>query len=208
MSARINTQIPRSKFELVRDQLGAVLLVEIGKQKQLDATLVAPSVIFIERTVPFDAKSEFPAINVRYTSGAIDVSSREINQAHYLHTYSIEVMYAAKSSTAANGDQNASVRLQRMMGIIRSILQSPTYNMLGFTPPFAKRAWVNHMEVFESMDFQNDTNQINGRIEYCIELPESGMITATGAPLNEITTTVTLNESDKGYFWDYNDLNA
>jgi hypothetical protein len=202
MVAKIQAVIGQSNFELIRDQIGAVLALEIANQKVLSPALIAPDKIWIERFVPFDA-SEYPAIKILYQHGSIDEGSREILQAHYTHTYFIDVMFSAKSTADAQGDQLSSVQMQKMLGIIRAILSSPAYSTIGFSRPFNKRAWVNSIEVFEPMEMQDETNQINGRVEYCIEVPEYGVVTDTGVPLNEITTTVRLNESDKGYFWDY-----
>jgi hypothetical protein len=202
---KIDAIIPAANFELIRDQIGAVLLLEIGNQKVLDPTFQQPNKIWVERFVPFNA-NEFPAINVRFQNGPYDERSREEKQVHAIYTYFIDISFIAKSKNGEPGDQLATVALHKMMRVVRAILANPNYDTLGFARPFNKRAWVNSIEVFEPMEFADSTNQINGRVEYCIEVPEYVAVPAGTNLLNEITTQVKLNNSEKGYFWDYKQL--
>lgn len=201
---KIDAIIPAANFELIRDQIGAVLKLEIDNQKVLDPTFVLPKKIWKERSVPFNA-NEFPAINVRFQNGSYDERSREEKQVHAIYTYFIDISFIAKSTAGEGntGDQLATVALHKMMRVVRAILANPAYDTLGFDRPFNKRAWVNSIEVFEPLEFADATNQINGRVEYCIEVPEYVTIPVGSNLLNEITTQVKINESEEGYFWDY-----
>ena len=63
MSAKILGLVPVQTYELVRDQVAAILAVELANQLQYDSTLPVPSKVFIERFIPFDAQVEMPAMN-------------------------------------------------------------------------------------------------------------------------------------------------
>lgn len=201
MSAKITTIIAPDNFELIRDQLGAVLLLEIAKQVDLDSTLLLPT-FWRERFVEFIAK-EFPAINVRYQKGDGIEGSRERNQTAFNHCFYIDVSVIAKTSVDGKGDELATILLHRYLRIIRSILSNPIYNTLGFPKPFSASSVVNGIEVFEPMEFQDSTNQINGRIEYSIKVNEYVAIPVGVYTVNEVTDVVTLYGSERGYYWDF-----
>lgn len=202
MPARITGLIPPDNFELIRDQIGGVLLLELGNQAQYDDSFIFPTKVWVERFVPYNTITETPYVNVRFQKGDQDERSREQTQSKYLHTFFIEVSVSAKSTTSLGGDQQATLYMHQLLRMIRFILANPAYRRLGLSLPIG-RCYVNSIEVFDPMEMEDATNKIDGRVEYCVEVSEGSPSFDTGATLNEITTTVKLNNTELGHFWDY-----
>jgi hypothetical protein len=124
------------------------------------------------------------------------------------YRFYIDVYVKAKSSQDDPGDQRAMLKLHRLLGKCRAIIEDARYKTLAFaTPP----GFIMNRH-FETIQIQNpnqkehdSTSSVMGRLILSVKAPE---ITAYTQPrtLRSFQTTVKLHGTDKGYVWaDIND---
>lgn len=192
----ITTIIPIQSFEIVRNQLGAILIDEINNQAVLNGN--NPDInaaVWLERVVPFD-KTEMPAVNVMLSRGTYDEHSIKQDDGTYI--YNIDVYTSGKSTATDDGDKLAMLKLQRLIGIIRAIIQDPKYYTLGFNPPFVIKRRIESIQIAEPTILDDALQSVMGRLSLSVKVPETTFI--PGAPLvagNE--TKVKLYLTEKGY---------
>jgi hypothetical protein len=198
----INGIIQPQAFEVIRDQLGAILAVEVFNQSVLngnDENLNAK--IWIERFIPFD-KTEFPSISVALMKGVY--SGQTVQQADGTYSYNIDVFASAKSKNGEKGDSMAMVRLHRLLGICRSILDDPKYKTLGFSKPFIMSKHIGELHIAEP-GHGDALSSVMGRLIINVKAPENYEL-ISAAMLSMNTTIVKLEETEKGYTYIYPQL--
>ena len=195
MAAQIPTLIPPESFELVRDRIAQILAEEItnqfslGGEEALDLTQVA-----LERTVPFD-KTELPCVNVNLQRSTqedqIAVNTNEVT------LFNIDCYQSGITSNTNQGDVLAKLKLHRLMGVVRSVLENPRYKTLGFNPGFVMNRHVVSMD-FAPVDNQDALSISMGRVLLSVKVPENTeLIVPT---LGEgFDTKIQLDLTDKGY---------
>lgn len=136
-------------FEMVRDQIAAILVTEVASQQALaiadskdpaDWTLR----VFMERSNPWQEFLDSPAqedgppiVNVAYDTGAFpERSSNVVDRQHSQATYHLDCYgYGISKDDAAGGhipgDLKASLETQRAVRLVRNIIMSSTYTYLG-----------------------------------------------------------------------------
>lgn len=201
MAVQIPTLIPPESFELVRDRIAQILAEEItnqfalGGENALDLTQVA-----LERTVPFD-KTEMPCINVNLQRSTqetqIAVNTDETT------LFNIDCYQSGISSDANKGDVLAKLKLQRLMGVVRAILENPRYKTLGFAPGFIMNRHVMSMD-FAPVDNGDSLSVSMGRVLLSVKIPENTeLIQPTIA--DGFDTQMKLELTDKGYTYTVNE---
>lgn len=216
MAVLITSPIPESNFEIIRNQLAVVLATELPAQWLLDNTLLKVERVWVERFIPFDSGTELPTAVVTMDSATwMDHNQRSV-RGEYL--YSI-VLYgnavATGPDTTERGDVRAMVRLQRLVGVVRGILQCPAYNTLGLQPGTIAGVQVQSAVVGQKSAASGLAPDKDGMHDVVAELKvlvrsgENNIITATPVPLQQATTTITLltndlQQSDKGFYYDFN----
>lgn len=194
--ALITTIIPLQSFELVRNQLGAILIDEIHNQSVLNGNNAdIDAKVWLERIVPFD-KTEMPAVNIMLSNGTYDEFNIKQDDGTYI--INIDVYTSGKSTAANDGDKLAMLKLQRLIGIIRAIIQDPKYYTLGFNLPFVMKRKIESIQISEPTLQDDALHSVMGRLSLSVKVPETTFI--PGAPLiagNE--TKVKLYLTDKGY---------
>jgi hypothetical protein len=192
--AQLTQVIGNQNFELVRDRIGAILLTEIEQQVYLGSDITEPE-IFIERTVPFSAENEFPAINVQFAGGVYE--TKNVREAEGGYLYNIDIFTLGKNTSAITGDKLANIKLQRLMGVCRAILENPVYRTLSFAPPSLSRVKVQELSI-AAPQVQDGLHTAMGRIVYRVEVDED--VELKTAPLIvDALSTIKLESTDKGY---------
>lgn len=184
-------------FEIIRDRIGEILADEIANQYTLtsDEDLNLGEV-WIERFVPFD-KEELPTINVSLASGAFSGQTQKHTDGVY--TYFIDVYTKAKTSETDRGDVLATIRLHRLLGVCRAILENPQYKTLLFTAPFIFNRHFESLSIAEP-GTQDAVSSIQGRLTFSVKAIETNEL-ITPILLGIHDTRVKLNLTDKGYFY-------
>lgn len=194
--AKILNVIPNQNFELIRDRITEIIIDELAYQNDYinyeDDKLA--SAIFTEHSTPFN-EDELPAINVSFAGG--DYSNKNVKTVEGTYTYNIDFFIRAESTTDNDGDYLSAVRLQRVMGVVRYILEDPIYRNLGFSYPKISLVKLNTIAIADSK--QQDIANINmGRLVLEVRCSETTEL-LTPNLIAGYETTVKINNTNFGY---------
>lgn len=192
--SKITHEIPQQSFEIVRDRIGFILTDELNTQFTTYSNPALDVQVFNERTVPFD-KTDVGMVNVMYSQGSFD----NIHQGHADHTatYYIDCYQRAKTTDTSRGDVDSMVKLQRLIGVCRAIIENPIYRTFDFEPPFIMHREISQIEIAQpgSMD---STNTRMGRLTLSVRMPETTKL-LEAIPWAGSDTQVKLSLTEKGY---------
>ncbi|HXP52186.1 MAG TPA: hypothetical protein VN922_19675 [Bacteroidia bacterium] len=192
---KINYRIPNQGFEFVRDRIANILDDELNNQSYmyLDEDLEAG--VVIENNNPYKDIKDLSIINVSLSGGTYD--QKHMNSVVGAYPYFIDVTCYAKSNKDAAGDYFSSLKLERLVGAIRYILEDPDYKTLGFTPGFITRTFINNFDISDQV--KNDSLSVTTcRIVFMVQLVESNKF-KTPSLIDGYDTKVTLGGTNKGY---------
>lgn len=142
MPAQITEHIDkRDNFEIIRDQVAAILALELDNQHTLSGGQLQPSV-FIERNAPWGmflegAPITQPVINVWFDSSTFDEStSNVVERQKCAAVFNIDCYgFAVSQDDTAGGhvpaDEQAARETQRTLRLARNILMAGPYTYLG-----------------------------------------------------------------------------
>jgi len=199
MPAKISHIVQSQNFETVRDAIGSILALELANQY----LLVAPAnplylaKVWGERFIPFD-KTELPAINVYFNNVAYD--SKERHSTIGINKYVIEVILAAKNSATVGGDATASKNLQKLLGLIRYILENPNYTTLALPLGYIMGTEIESIRVIEPRMQGDATHTVAGQITFAVRMTEDNG-TQTGILLEAAGTIAEIGETGNGLFY-------
>jgi hypothetical protein len=188
---------PRN-FELIRDRIAQIIALELPEQAILNDDNLLNAKVFIERFIPLD-KTDMPAINVMLSNGNFEDPFTKHDDNTY--TYFIDVYTSAKTDATNNGDRLASVRLQRLIGVIMGIIGNPQYKTLGFEAPSISHRRISLMQIVEPKNNQDASSIMMGRLTLTVRTVENyELITPVQLALS--LTEVRIANSDEGYGWE------
>lgn len=194
--SKILAAIPQQGFELVRDRIGAILATELAEQSDLNSDTNLDADVWVSRSTPFDAE-ELPAVNVVLAEG--DYDNKHQGSSRGTYQYNIEVYTKAKSGNGKDGDKESSLKLDRLVGVCRAILENPVYKRLDFDAPFISHTMVTGFQNGR-VDAGDARYNVMGLIRFNVVLTEDTQL-LEGLPVGSLYTTVKLYETDKGYLW-------
>lgn len=199
MAAKIDGLISNQKYELIRDRLAVVLLEELINQGQLSSpNEVFTKGVWVERFANFDQPTEFPCLNIVLGDGSYSNKDQECIDGEY--RFYIVAYESAKTTLSGRGDTLAKIKLHRLLGLCRAILENPIYRTLDFAPPFTVTSKVGAIVVNQPQDTQDATNSVSGYLEYVVKVSETVSL-KDAIPLVSSTTTVKLYNTNQGYLW-------
>lgn len=192
----INIQIPTQGYELVRDQVGAVLFLELQNQfgNYSDDDLDCP--VSIERSSPIDL-TELSTINVSFAQDEFDGKNQ--GYVNGTATYNVDVYTNAKTTQLRAGEEIASLRAQKIVGVCRAILENSIYRTLGFQAPFILRTKVAKIQMAETGK-EDARGTAMARLTFEVVMSETTPF-KTPVLIDENWTTVKLELTNKGYFY-------
>ncbi len=176
----------QDNFEIVRDQIAAILKLEVANQMQLataagkDADLWTVDV-YSERSNPWeqyqDGDVTTPLVNVWFDSAnSDDASSDTVERQKVNGTFNVDC-YACGISTETGeghnpGDQQAALNLHRVIRLARNILMAGTYTYLGLRGLVWRRR-IDSITIFQpSADDATMQNIVGARIVFRVEFNE------------------------------------
>ena len=198
--AKITNIISESNFEAVRTRISTILALELANQKVLTEDTDFDAVVWNERFVAFD-NIELPAVNVFFNNFIF--TKKEPTNSVGEAKYSIEILVNSKNTATYRGDVDSSLRLQKLMRVIRYILDSPHYITLDFARGFILRTNVESMRVIPSTNNVDSTYTTSAQIIFNVGLSESNG-TSVAIDGEKYTSSVELNESEKGFYFEVN----
>jgi len=164
MAALITTLIDKQdNFEIIRDQIAAILLLEQHNQQVLAVSETKdPSQwalkVYSERSNPWEAfrdqnSDRTPIINVWYNNSNFDGNaSNTVAHQKASGTFNIDCYGRglSRSETTGHtpGDEDAALEAQRAMRLVRNILMAGQYTYLGLRGLVWKR-WPQSINLFQ-----------------------------------------------------------
>lgn len=199
MSALIEIPIPVQGFELVRDEIGRVLKVELENQKTIKS-LEEDINVYVERSIPFTNSEQF-MLNVLLVSSNYSGMTQKDTQGRTI--FFIDIHTTGKESSSNTGDFDSASRLHKYIGMVRYILEYSEYKTLGFPPGFIAGGSVDDFNIMEPKQTQDGDFTRMGRIMVSYKIQEN-QATVQGIPLQGNHSKVTLYETDLGYKYELN----
>ncbi len=207
MPALIETLlVTPDNVEVVRDQIAAILAVEIAKQAELGLTPVPR--VFVERSNPWgqlleEPANEQPIINVWFDTASFDGAASNIVERQKCDgTFNVDVYAFGTSAEGdeghAPGDEVAALACQRTLRLVRQILMSAHYTYLGLRGTVWKR-WPQTITMFRpTTDDRSAQNIVAGRLALVVTFNELAP-QVEGEPLETLSLEVKRAETGELY---------
>lgn len=192
----LDTIIPKQGFELIRDQILAILMTEFKNQiNQFNNQECVGVNFFAERSVPMD-KSEQDFVNVSLFKG--DYGNQEQDYVEGTYQFLIEIVAGGKSRVNEAADKMAHFRVQKLTGIIRYILQSSYYKTLAIDPPFILHTELSKIQIYKPTPGSDVTNMSVGQSIFTVRCGETTNA-IRGLLVGGADTSVRIDLTNKGY---------
>lgn len=194
MSAKITETIQSQAFEVLTQTIGAILLLELTEQKTIQSYDMDLGV-FIERIEPID-KSEDVVVNV--SLGAVNYDNHNEFESQGIHTFNIDTYTFGLESASQTANDNVRLKLQKVTGWIRYILQSTKYKTLSFNPGFVGGTYVQNINFDDNFGKEDTAMSRMSRLVLSVRASEfqnsDEILEFTG---ND--TTIKLDSTNKGF---------
>jgi hypothetical protein len=178
----------QDNFEVIRDQIAAILVTEVASQKALaTAGGKNPALwdfkVYTERSNPWesylnDISEQTPIVNVWYDNSSFDPSASNVVERQATSAiFNIDCYGVANSSDNQAGghnpgDQEAAFTVQRTIRLVRNILMAAEYTYLGLRGVVWQR-WPQTVTMFQpQQDRGNVRPVIAARIGFKVKFNE------------------------------------
>lgn len=193
---RILQLIPPSSFELIRDRIAEILIEEFNYQDSLivDVNERLNTSIYSEKNSKID-KEDFPALNICLTSG--NFSNKNARNVDGVYQYTIDVYASSPETINSDGDFTSNVKLQKMIGRVRAILENPEYDTLGFVrgTVVCRVGFLN----FQIGEPATDTENITFSRMIFEVLANENVELRNANLIDGYTTKIKIDQSNRGY---------
>ena len=198
MASQITETIGFRSFELVRDQIGAILSDELPSQSTKNTDTRLNAEVFVERFRPVENQElkDKSLVVVELAQGDYDMKT--ILSQDGMYTFNIDCYESGTSGATTRGDKTASVRLQRLMGVIQGILSHPNYATLGLQSPFIEHTEVSGFKISDPTGKNDASAMMIGRMEFKVRVPDK-LTGDTPVPIDGYTTQALLGMTALGY---------
>ena len=163
MSAKITSLIKngtKDTFELVRDQVAGILVLERDNQKALaTAATLDPADwdfgVYIERANPWESRlnanppTAGGLVNVMFDSDSVELNkSNSTGRNQYTGTMHLDCYGFAVAGSGSHGDEAAAKQAQRVARLVRNILEDGQYRYLDLRGTVSSRS-VNSRTAYQ-----------------------------------------------------------
>ena len=202
--AKINQIIQTQGYELIRNKTGEIIIIELFNQSALTYDEDLDATVYVERFISV-SHDEMPVINISLANGTFDSFKQTNHDGKYI--FNIDFYVNAISETDVNGnvieaDVSANFKLQKLMGVVKSIIMNPIYRTLDFAPPFIIGRTIDEMNIQDPNKFQEATSSVMGRLIMTVKCVET-LELITPILLQQNNTNVKLALTDKGFRYDF-----
>lgn len=209
--AVIDTLIDKQDgFEIVRDQIAAILVLEVANQKDLARTAGKNPddwelQIFSERSNPFEKwlnnrDEPAPIVNVWHDNGSFpEGRGNVVEKQEHVAIYNIDCyglgVSEANGAGHKPGDREAALETQRAVRLVRNILMSAVNTYLQLRGTVGQR-WIQSITVFQpQIEGRTVQNVVGGRIALRVRLEE---LSPQVTPVELETLTVEVKRTEDG----------
>lgn len=199
MPALITGTIPTQGFELVRDRIGAILLLELTYQQTIQS-LTEELNIFSERSVPADSSDE---LYINVLLGGAEYGQMTQKDAQGRTLFFIDIYTSAEETDMALGSFISAQRLQKYAGMCMYIFRSPYYKTMAGMAPKIGGTYVESLSLLDPHQKEDTDFTRFGRIQLAVRIQEDTEVWP-GVPLEINNTTVKLDSTEKGYKFVFN----
>lgn len=170
--------IPEVGFEKIRDRIALILMQEFENQVYEFSNENCDGVnFFAERTAPMD-KTESPYINISTFKG--DYSNKDVEFVDGTYQYVIDVCCGSKKIGNTPADQAANFKVQKLIGIVRYILEHPDYTTLLFDRPFIEHTMLTKFQIYRPEMAPDKADSFSFAIGQAIFSVRCGEVTTPG----------------------------
>jgi len=196
MAALITYEITTQNFEKVRDRIAIIIAEEFAGQKAITGNELFDAGVWIERSIPFDLP-ELPSINVMFAGANYDNTNALTSTG--ANRYLIDVHSNAKDEENTNGDKLAILKLHKLIGVIRFIMQSDEHYDFGFDPKIIQNNHkIENTSIAKPSNIGDGYHNAIGRLTLNAKFNES-VAAGTGITIDEINSTFKIDETEKGF---------
>ena len=195
MPTKIFHIIPASNFEFIRDQVACIVKDELDRQAEYYEEEDLTGEVFVERYTPIGI-DEDNVITVNSESCQFD-DQTNTSQSNEIH-FNIDVFANAKQTSTMDGYKASSLKMQRVCGLIRSILMNPEYLTLGFDPGFIWHRSVQTIRFNRVMEEQDGSFSRMSRLDLLVKCSEEQQ-QATPRIAKGYDTQIKIELTEKGY---------
>ena len=198
MEVLITEKIGKQGFELISEQLGAILLLELSNQKKIQCKTFNLDV-YNERQNPI-ASSEGIVINVSLNN--IAISSHTEREFDSVLNFFVDVYVNGDQSIDLSGDAETSQKLNLLIGWVRYILSSTRYKTLAFDNGMIMGTYIRNIQFDDNFGEQNGTFSRMARISFEVRAVE-GQDMDNGILLGQNNSIIKLEETELGYKYNF-----
>lgn len=209
--AVIDTLIDKQDgFEIVRDQIAAILKLESENQKELARIANKDDApwdlqVFLERSNPFekwlnDRDEPAPIVNVWYDNGSFpEGRGNVVEKQEHVAIYNIDCyglgVSEADGAGHKPGDREAALEAQRALKLVRNILMAAVNTYLQLQGTVGQR-WIQSITVFQpQIEGRTVQNVVGVRIALKVRLEE---LSPQVTPVTLETLTVEVKRTEDG----------
>ncbi|WP_036384052.1 hypothetical protein [Muricauda sp. MAR_2010_75] len=192
--AIITETIPKQAFEVVGEQIGAILTIELVNQKTLHG-LTENMDVYHERTTPYD-KSEGVMVNVLLDNATYEGFNPSSSNGPV--RFNVDVYGTAKSNQDDKGDKLSQKLVQKIIGWIRYILSHTKHKTLLLPSTTIGGTYVTGFQVYDLENVQDAAYVRMMRLNFEVKVVENQDLWESTQLLGN-DTQVKLEETDKGF---------
>lgn len=194
----ITGEITSQNYELIRDKIGEIITAELAKQYTYTTNSLFQASVYIERIIKIES-GEMPVVNVNMNDGLFEPFDLKRDKGTY--TYNIDVYVSASHNDTDQADTLSMIKLQKLVGVIRTILRNEVYKTLSFQRGFIGGVKVNSINFAVRNDADLLHNTMARLVFEVVAMEDSEL--AQVVELGGSDATIKLNETDKGYKFTY-----
>lgn len=209
-SAILPSLIPPQNFEVLRNQIGAVIALEMAAQYARDNTYPNIAAVDVERFISYDANTELPRINVSVQS--VTFSGKSNQKQDGIAIYNIDIYTTSNSTAGSEGDKASMILMSKIAGMVRAILNFPGltpsgYTNLGLPNGSIGKTSVDSFTILDKAAVKDALSNVVGRLQFSAYYIEPNVLDSPQYYVNELTATIHMKDSAYGFFYDYKQRN-
>lgn len=209
VTSRITQRIPSQRFEIIKDRIAEIILCELESQKALNVqdketlAILNNTKLFSERMRKLSSSQSYAIVLI---NASMDFSNQHQTYSKNAVTYFLDFYGGDTSSQNIAGDTRSADRTQRLIGIVRSILESPHWARLGFDPSISEQIIASRkiqtVRRMEEVDTRDSMDSVMYRMLFMVETSETTE-TLSGVDLKNAITNVKISDTELGYEYEY-----